>query len=113
MKQCIFVIAFFCVLIFAGCERNYERTIWVNPDVECCGIKDPLNNLEWLKEWYEDSYFNEELVLGAKIYGEFILLYQNKYIGHIDLSHFNNGMYIIQIKTDEGNFSFKQIVNNY
>lgn len=42
-----------------------------------------------------------------------ILLYQNKYIGHIDLSHFNNGMYIIQIKTDEGNFSFKQIVNNY
>jgi hypothetical protein len=66
MKRHIFVIAFFCSLIFAGCERErnekieYERTIWVNPDVECCGIKDPLNNLEWLKElYYGNSYFKK------------------------------------------------------
>ena len=54
MKQHIFVLAFFCSLIFIGCERerNYERTTWVNPDVECCGVKDPLNNLEWLNERY-------------------------------------------------------------
>ncbi len=42
-----------------------------------------------------------------------ILLYQNQYVGHIDLSHLDNGIYIIQITTNEGNFSFKQIINNY
>lgn len=42
-----------------------------------------------------------------------ILLYQNKYAGRINLSHLNNGMYIIQITTEEGKYSFKQIINNY
>jgi hypothetical protein len=42
-----------------------------------------------------------------------ILRYQNNYNGHIDLSHLNNGIYIIQIDTEEGKFSFKQIINNY
>ena len=78
MKKSIFIIAIFALILLVGCERNYDRTIWINPDAECCGVKDPINNLEWLKDWYKDSYFNEELVLGAKIYGEFILLYQNK-----------------------------------
>ncbi len=57
MKKLIFFISLF-LLTLMGCERNYERTIWINPDVECCGVKDPINNLEWLTEWYEDSYFN-------------------------------------------------------
>lgn len=54
MKRHIFVIAFFCSLIFAGCEeRKYECTdIWENHDVECCGVEDPLNNLEWLNEFH-------------------------------------------------------------
>lgn len=42
-----------------------------------------------------------------------ILLYRNKYTGHLDLSHLNNGMYIIQITTNEEKLSFKQIINNY
>ena len=79
MKRHIFVIAFFCVLIFAGCERErnekieYERRIWVNPDVECCGVKDPLNNLEWIsqtprfKEYQTASYS----------YSNYILLFKN------------------------------------
>ena len=57
MKKLIFFISL-SLLILVGCERNYERTIWVNPDVECCGVKDPLNNLEWLNSWYRSSYFN-------------------------------------------------------
>ena len=79
MKRAIFVIAFFCMLIFAGCERerNYERTIWVNPDVECCGVKDPLNNLEWLKEWYHSSYFNTNRVLYESCYW-FVYVFENK-----------------------------------
>ena len=60
MKKLIFFISL-SMLILVGCEKRYERTIWVNPDVECCGVKDPLNNLEWLNNWYEDSYFNREI----------------------------------------------------
>ena len=82
MKKLLFFIS---LVMFAlvGCERernyerNYERTIWINLDVECCGVKDPLNNLEWLKEWYEDSYFNEEKVLDYEEYAEFIFVYEN------------------------------------
>ena len=79
MKKLIFFISL-SMLILVGCEgeRNYERTIWVNPDVECCGVKDPLNNLEWLKEWYSGSYFNEERGLVYEKYAEFIFVYNNK-----------------------------------
>ena len=64
MKKLIFFILL-SLLTLVGCEgeHNYERTIWVNPDVECCGVKDPLNNLEWLNDWYGYygySYFNRE-----------------------------------------------------
>lgn len=63
MKKLIFItiVIVFFLFFLAACgliEFNYKRTIWINPDVECCGVKDPINNLEWLTEWYEDSYFN-------------------------------------------------------
>ena len=81
MKKSIFIIAIFALISLAGCEKNceknYERTIWVNPDVECCGVKNPLNNLEWLKEWYEDSYFNKGKRLDYEKYAEFIFVYEN------------------------------------
>lgn len=49
MKKLFFFILL-SLLTFVGCEeRKYECTnVWENHDVECCGIKDPLNNLEWL-----------------------------------------------------------------
>ena len=77
MKRAIFVIAFFCMLIFAGCERerNYERTIWVNPDVECCGVKDPLNNLEWLRQ---TAYFND-YETASYSFSNYILLLKNRF----------------------------------
>ncbi|MBR5238104.1 MAG: hypothetical protein IKV26_05260 [Paludibacteraceae bacterium] len=75
MKKLIFFISL-SMLILVGCER-YERTIWVNPDVECCGVKDPLNNLEWLKEWYSGSYFNANRVLYESCYW-FIYVFENK-----------------------------------
>lgn len=42
-----------------------------------------------------------------------ILLYQTQYTGHIDLSHLNNGMYIIKITTEKETYTFKQIITNY
>ena len=78
MKKLIFFILL-SLLILVGCEgeHNYERTIWVNPDVECCGVKDPLNNLEWLKTWYGNSYFNANRVLYRSCYW-FIYVFKNK-----------------------------------
>ena len=73
MKKLIFFISLF-LLALVGCERNYERTIWVNPDVECCGVKDPLNNLEWLKERYINSFFYKEY--NAPSYG-YIYIFRN------------------------------------
>ncbi len=51
----IFIIAVLALIILVGCERKYGCAIWTNPDAECCGVKDPLNNLEWLKRWYDYS----------------------------------------------------------
>ncbi len=56
------------LFLLVGCERNYERTIWINPDVECCGVKDPLNNIEWLKWKYDFSYFDEDDVIYRSYY---------------------------------------------
>ena len=77
MKRLIFFISL-SLLILVGCEgeHNYERTIWVNPDVECCGVKDPLNNLEWLNNWYDSSFFNEDNELERHSYG-FIYVFEN------------------------------------
>ena len=43
-------------------EHKYKRTIWINPDVECCGEKDPLNNLDWLKKIYDIKYKRYEQI---------------------------------------------------
>ena len=75
MKKLIFIIAIFALISLVGCEKKYERTIWVNPDVECCGVKDPLNNLEWLKELY-DMRFNQYEQLKSSSY-EYIFLFKN------------------------------------
>ena len=72
MKKFIFFISL-SLLILVGCEKRYERTIWVNPDVECCGVKDPLNNLEWLKE---SSRFDEYIDRSSSDYN-FIFLFRN------------------------------------
>ncbi|MBR5238914.1 MAG: hypothetical protein IKV26_09510 [Paludibacteraceae bacterium] len=63
MKKIILFISL-SLLILVGCsvkkggnstctDVDNNRTIWVNQKVECCGVNDPLNNLEWLKEDYD------------------------------------------------------------
>lgn len=89
MKKLIFFISL-SLLILVGCEKEYERTIWVNPDVECCGVKDPLNNLEWLTDWWNRriSYFQDSegylyfLLYKNKNTFEDIILYYDKKEGY-------------------------------
>ena len=75
MKKLMFFVLL-SLFLFVGCEKRYERTIWVNSDVECCGVKDPLRNLLWLKEWYIDSYFYEGNELDHHSYG-FVYVFEN------------------------------------
>ncbi|MGM9805201.1 MAG: hypothetical protein ACI3Z7_02065 [Candidatus Aphodosoma sp.] len=50
------------VLLFmlTGCEQQpkYKMEIYVNTDTDACGIKDPMHNIDWLKDdlGYFDNY---------------------------------------------------------
>ena len=79
MKKLIFFILL-SMLILVGCsvkkDGNFtrvkidkQRTIWVNHEVECCGVKAPANNLEWL---------NNKLILEKTTpYSYCVLLFRN------------------------------------
>jgi len=79
MKKLIFFISL-SLLILAGCsvkkDGNFtrvkidkQRTVWINKDIECCGVKDPVNNLEWL---------NNKLILEKTTpYSRCVLLFRN------------------------------------
>lgn len=78
MKKLMFVVLL-SLFMLVGCEeKKYDIvTIWINPTAECCGVVDPMNNLDWLKEWRQISYFNKEKVDYYKIYAEHIYIYKN------------------------------------
>lgn len=62
------VIALFIIIGGAGCEKKPRYEIYENHEITACGIKDPLNNLQWLKD-YCDSH--------SKWYSVNIFLYNN------------------------------------
>ncbi len=99
MKKLIFFISL-SLLTLVGCEKNYERTIWVNPDVECCGVKDPLNNLEWLRQ---TAYFND-YETASYSFSNYILLFKNNttYENFI-VTNTDNGINWIAIYDCDGN----------
>ena len=88
MKRLIFFISL-SLLVLVGCEKHYERTIWVNPDVECCGVKDPINNIEWLEELWDNriSYYFQD----SEGYSYF-LLYKNKITSEDFILHYEKGI---------------------
>ena len=72
MKKLVF-FSLLSLLTLVGCEKRYERTIWVNPDVKCCGVEDPINNLEWLTQ---TTYF-KEYKTASYSFSNCILLFKN------------------------------------
>ena len=73
MKKLMFFVLL-SLFLFVGCEKRYKRTICVNSEVECCGVKDPLNNLEWLRE---ASRFDDYIDNSSSDYN-YIFLFRNK-----------------------------------
>ena len=79
MKKIIVFISL-SMLILVGCsvkkDGNFtrmkidkQRTVWVNQDIECCGVKDPANNLEWLS--------NKLILEKTTPYSYCVLLFRN------------------------------------
>ena len=102
MKKSIFIIVTLTLLVFISCGEKIveqppkkpsdkptettecKRTIWVNPDVECCDVKDPLNNLEWI---LQTPRFNEYKT-ALYSFANYILLFKNN-TTHEDFVVFN------------------------
>ena len=72
MKKLVFFISL-SLLMLVGCEKHCKRTMWTNPDVECCGVKDPINNLAWLTQ---TAYF-DEYETASYSFSNYILLFKN------------------------------------
>jgi hypothetical protein len=100
MKKLIFFISL-SLLTLVGCEKNYERTIWINPNVECCGVKDPLNNLKWLKESSKFDEYNA----GEPTDYNFIFLFRNNETqkDHIVINRYSRVSWV-NIYDCEGNY---------
>ena len=105
MKKLIFFISL-SVLILVGCEeKKYECTsTWINPDVECCGVSDPINNLEWLnaihlKQQSQYLYGSKAEILCLKYENKItkehsILFYKHNVNSRIVSTHDCNGEYL-------------------
>ncbi|MBR5824019.1 MAG: hypothetical protein IKY67_07740 [Paludibacteraceae bacterium] len=112
MKKLIFFISL-SLLTLVGCEKNYERTIWVNPDVECCGVKDPINNIEWLKDLWDNRilhYFQD-----SEGYSYF-LLYRNKKTSEDFIVHCEKGIeyrYITALSCNRKTIFHGSLPSNY
>ena len=81
LKKLFFFIPI-SLLFLVGCEQptkpptesKIEHEIWINTEAECCGVKNPLSNLEWLKFMYEDFVSNHIQNLKQP---EFIFVFEN------------------------------------
>ena len=80
---------------------NNERIIWINSDVECCGVKDPLNNLGWLKEKSRFYEYNEAPLNDYN----YIFLYRNTLTDkdHIVVNYYYSRVSWVIIYDCEGN----------
>lgn len=56
-KNLFMAVCVLCVFCVAGCKSQKQLTIttWQNTTAECCGVVNPCDNLNWLKEQNEIS----------------------------------------------------------
>jgi hypothetical protein len=82
--------------MLVGCEeRKYECTdVLENHDVECCGVKDPLNNIKWLNEIHlqqkSQFFYNKVEILCLK--------YENKTTKEHSILFYKNKVYPNSVK---------------
>jgi hypothetical protein len=100
MKKLVFFISL-SLLILVSCEKHCKRTMWTNPDVECCGVKDPINNLAWLTQ---TAYF-DEYETASFSFSNYILLFKNNTTHeNFIVTNANTGVSWVSIYDCEGNY---------
>lgn len=77
MKKYILIILPLLIMSLAGCEQKpkFKMDIYVNTDAEICGVKDPMNNIDWLKEkldYYRSKEYLEPIKEDYCIYSDSI-----------------------------------------
>ena len=95
MKRLFFILL--SLLILVGCEeKKYECTsTWINPDVECCGVSDPINNLEWLNAIHLKQ--QSQYLYGSK--AEILCLkYENKITKEHSILFYKHKIYPYSVK---------------
>ena len=98
MKNSI-ITALLFVFALAGCEKKAEvpqYEIYENHDISACGISDPLQNIEWLKEYCQSINKTRE----------FLSVYVNLYnvVGKE-----NENIFYVRYSTDGINFISSQL----
>ena len=66
--------------ILSGCEPKiqYDCQVWVNEEAEVCGVKNPIENIDWLKkinQLYVDDF--NYYVKSNKYYEYVLSIYEN------------------------------------
>lgn len=49
MKKLIVISLLFSSLLSMVCAKTPKVKVWMDSNVECCGVENPIKNLEWLK----------------------------------------------------------------
>ncbi|MGM9805197.1 MAG: hypothetical protein ACI3Z7_02045 [Candidatus Aphodosoma sp.] len=60
-------------LMLTGCEKKYKVDVYVNHEAEICGVKDPANNIDWLKselDYLKNSACHDQSMYDCTIYAD-------------------------------------------
>ncbi len=63
MKKLIIISVLFFSLLSMGYAKSPKTKIWKDSKVECCGTKNPIKNLEWLKFIQDSDKYDFSCVL--------------------------------------------------
>lgn len=53
-KMILFMMIVLFLLGGMGCEKEFKYEIYENHEITACGVKDPLNSIEWLAKAEKD-----------------------------------------------------------
>ncbi|MDO5666146.1 MAG: hypothetical protein Q4G63_12955 [Bacteroidia bacterium] len=69
-KAIVLMTTLFFLMGGMGCEKDLKYEIYENHEISACGIRDPLNNIEWLAKMKKDPKILTSIVLYKNIHSE-------------------------------------------
>jgi hypothetical protein len=77
-KTVIIISLLFFVLLSIGAKKSPKPKFWIGSKVECCGVKNPVKNLQWInfKEDAPNSDFSCVLLFQNNLTKEYYIVIQ-------------------------------------